>query len=73
MLINKSVYYNYEKIFQGNEGRYVMVIGTTGGIKITILIVYAPNEDCPHFIKQLSTLLADKSEGIVLVVVVGGI
>ena len=44
-----------------------MVIGTIGGIKITILNVYAPNEDCPQFIKKVATLLADKSEGIILV------
>ena len=67
ILFNKSVYYNNEKIFQDDEGRYVMVIGTIGGIKITILNVYAPNEDCPYFIKKVATLLADKSEGIILV------
>lgn len=49
ILFNKSVYYNNEKIFQDDEGRYVMVIGTIGGKKITILNVYAPNEDCPFF------------------------
>lgn len=53
ILFNKSVYYNNEKIYQDDEGRYVMVIGTIGGIKITILNVYAPNEDCPHFFKKL--------------------
>lgn len=45
ILFSKSVYYN-------NVGRYVMVIGTMGGKKITILNVYAPNEDCPLFLKK---------------------
>ena len=30
ILFHKSVYYNNEKIFQDDEGRYVMVIGTIG-------------------------------------------
>ena len=47
-----------------------MIIGTIRGIKITILNVYASNEDCPHFIKKVATLLADKSEGIILVGVI---
>lgn len=36
ILFSKSVYYNNEKMFQDDEGRYVMVIRTIGGIKITI-------------------------------------
>lgn len=36
ILFSTSVYYNNESIFQDEEGRYVMVIGTIGGIKITI-------------------------------------
>lgn len=66
ILFNKSVYYNNEKVFQDDEGRYVMVIGTIGGKKITILNIYAPNEDCPHFFKKIATLLADKSEGVII-------
>lgn len=54
ILFNKSVYYNDEKNFQDDEGRYVMVIGTMGGKKITILNVYTPNEDCPLFFKNNS-------------------
>lgn len=67
ILFNKSVYYNNEKIFQDEEGRFVMIIGTIGGTKITILNVYAPNEDCPYFFKKIAGLVADKGEGIILV------
>lgn len=37
-----------------------MVIGTIAGLKITILNVYAPNEDCPDFLKKIAALVADK-------------
>lgn len=41
ILFSKAVCYNNENTFQDKEGRYVMVVGTTEGIKITI--------DCPRF------------------------
>lgn len=58
VLFNKSVYYNNEKIFQDNEGRC-----DRHNWRTTILNVYAPNEDCPHFIKKVATLLG-RREGI---------
>lgn len=67
---NKCAYYNNEKIFRDDEGRYVMVIGKIGGLKITILNVYAPNEDCPNFFRKVASLMADKGEGLLLM---GGI
>lgn len=54
ILFSKSVYFNCEKVHQDTEGRYVMVIGTIAGVQITILNVYAPNEDCPFFFKKSS-------------------
>lgn len=65
-LFNKSVDYNNENICPDDEGRYVLVKGTTGGIKITILNVYAPNEDCPHSstINNAATLLQITVRGL---------
>uniref|UniRef100_A0A3B3IK85 exodeoxyribonuclease III n=1 Tax=Oryzias latipes TaxID=8090 RepID=A0A3B3IK85_ORYLA len=67
ILFNRSVYFNCEKIFQDKEGRYIMVVGTIEGLKLSILNVYAPNEDCPSFFKKLAHLVADKGEGIVII------
>ena len=44
-----------------------MVIGTIGGPKITLVNLYAPNEDCPNFFKIIASLLVDKAEGIILI------
>lgn len=66
ILFSKSIFFNCEKVFQDTEGRYIMVIGTIGGLKITILNVYAPNEDCPNFFKKLAYIVADNREGIFL-------
>lgn len=64
ILFCRSVYFHCEKVCQDIEGRYVMVIGTIAGFKITILNAYAPNEDCPYFFKKLAHLVADNREGI---------
>uniref|UniRef100_A0A671TK67 Uncharacterized protein n=1 Tax=Sparus aurata TaxID=8175 RepID=A0A671TK67_SPAAU len=45
-----------------------MVKGTIGGTKITLVNLYAPNEDCPNFFKMMASLLGDKAEGTILLV-----
>lgn len=44
ILINKTLAFCTEKVVQDKSGRNVMVIGTAGGIEISILNIYAPNE-----------------------------
>ena len=66
ILFSKSVFFHCETVYQDAEGRYVMVVGTIAGLKITILNAYAPNEDCPQFFKKLAHLIADNGEGILL-------
>lgn len=46
------------------RGRYVMVIGSIGGITFTFLNIYAPNEDCPNFFKHIASLLAGSASSI---------
>lgn len=67
ILVNKSVYFAHVETLTDKEGRYVMVIGEIGGIKITMLNLYAPNEDCPKFFKEVASVLAEKAVGIILV------
>lgn len=62
VLFSKSVPYSTEKIFEDKDGRYIMVIVTIGGIKMTILNVYGPNEDRPSFIKNVTALKAEWAE-----------
>ena len=44
-----------------------MVIGTIAGLKITILNVYAPNEDCNIYFLKIAALVADNGEGIIII------
>lgn len=66
ILFNKSVYFSHEKTFTDKEGWYVMVVGSLGGLKMTFLNLYAPNEDCPNFFKNIAKLIANKAEGTLL-------
>lgn len=65
-LFSKSVYYHNKELIQDDNCRYVMVVGTIEGVSVTILNIYAPNKDCPHFFKKLASILADKGKGIIL-------
>jgi len=67
ILFNKSVYFCHEKTFSDKEGGFLVVIGCIGGIKMTLVNLYAPNEDCPIFFKNIASLIADKAEGIIFI------
>lgn len=45
------------------------MVGSVGGITLTIVNIYALNEDCPFkkIKNKIAALVADKSEGILLI------
>ena len=67
ILFHKSVYFQKEELFQDDEGRIVMVVGKIDNTQITILNLYAPNEDHPQFFKKVASILADKAKGVLIV------
>lgn len=67
ILFNKSVYFSQTEMVRDKEGRYIIVKGAINGIKLTLLNLYAPNEDSPDFFKDIAGLLADVMEGLVLI------
>lgn len=40
IFFNKNVYYTKEETIQDNADRYVMVVGSIAGVKITVLNIY---------------------------------
>lgn len=46
---------------------FFYLFGTISGNKITILNLFAPNEDYPQFFKNVFSLLAQKGEGMYLI------
>lgn len=67
VLRHKSIGLIPDNIHVDKEGRHVMVVGTIGDINITIMNLYAPNEDNPTFFKGIASLLAEHSKGIIIV------
>lgn len=45
ILVSKGIAFRVDKEIKDNMGRYVMVIGSIGDVNISILNVYAPNEE----------------------------
>ncbi len=52
VLFIKSVYDHNEELIHDDDGLYVMVVGTIEDVKVIILSLYAPNEDCPQFFEE---------------------
>lgn len=67
ILFHKSLSFVSEKVLKDKNGRWVMVIGSIGEIALTILNVYAPNEDDPGFFGEVAQLLAGHSKGITII------
>lgn len=67
ILCHKSIGLIPDKIHADKEGRYVMVVGVIGGINLTIMNLYAPNADNPTFFKEIASLIAEHSKGIIIV------
>lgn len=67
ILISKTLAFCTEKVVQDKSGRYVMVIGTVGGIEISILNVYAPNEYDSGFFREIANIIADNSRGLLII------
>jgi len=57
ILINRSLPFSAEKVIKDNMGRFVMVIGSIGDMAISILNVYAPNEENEDFFLNIELRL----------------
>lgn len=49
ILFSKAVYFNHIETVSDKNGRYVLVKGDISGTKVTLLNLYAPNEDSAVF------------------------
>ena len=67
ILVSKQIYSNISEIVSSEDGRYIMLDYEENGQKITILAVYAPNEDSPKFFTELDILLKERNENKILI------
>lgn len=64
ILISKHLPFIFENEIRDPEGRFILVTGHLFGQHITILNVYAPNEDSPKFISKIILLFNEHCKGL---------
>ena len=65
ILIHRSTQFVLHKEVQ-DTGRCILLNGSIEGVKVAMfnVLVYAPNEDIPEFIKNIFDLISDKVKGL---------
>lgn len=67
ILIDKQVPFIFEKQILDSEGRYILITGSLFGQHMTMLNIYAPNEECPGFMSDMITLFSFHCKGFGLI------
>lgn len=67
ILIHRHVNFLKTSEYQDTQGRYIVVNGSIDGIEISLINVYAPNEDDPGFIRILFNKILQYSNGLILI------
>ena len=66
ILVHKMVQFTLVSQYKDREGRYILVNGTVAGTEVSLLNVYAPNDNNPQFITNVFKLILEKSKGVLL-------
>ena len=67
ILIDRQTPFVFENQILDSEGRYILITGSLFGQHMTLLNVYAPNEDCPEFMAEMITLFNHHCKGVGLI------
>lgn len=66
ILIHRQVNFSLDSVHKDSEGRFILVNGLIDGIQVSLMNIYAPNEDKPGFISKIFTTILQHSTGILL-------
>ena len=66
ILIHRQINFKLDSLHKDSEGRYVLINGVIDGTQISLMNVYAPNEDDPEFIRTVFNVTLRHSTGILL-------
>ena len=67
MFMTNDIYSRMSKIVVDSEGRYIITDLKEEEQIITIVVLYAPNEDKPSFFGQISELVRERSENKIVI------
>ena len=60
-MIHRQTDFTQSLVHKDTEGRYILVNGLNDGINVSLMNIYAPNEDEPGFIRTLCNVTANGS------------
>uniref|UniRef100_A0A3P8TGQ6 exodeoxyribonuclease III n=1 Tax=Amphiprion percula TaxID=161767 RepID=A0A3P8TGQ6_AMPPE len=66
ILIHRQVNFSSSLVHKDSEGRFILVNGSIDGTQVSLMNIYAPNEDIPGFISKIFTTILQHSTGILL-------
>uniref|UniRef100_A0A3P8SZA0 Reverse transcriptase domain-containing protein n=1 Tax=Amphiprion percula TaxID=161767 RepID=A0A3P8SZA0_AMPPE len=66
ILIHRRVNFLSSLVHKDSEGRFILVNGSIDGTQVSLMNIYAPNEDIPGFISKIFTTILQHSTGILL-------
>ena len=67
MFVSSKLFHAISSIEKDEDGRYILVDITEGEKVITLLALYAPNNDCPAFFETLRLKLASRHEHKIII------
>ena len=67
MFVTKDIFVKINNIYVGNDGRTIICDLKENEKYVTIVAIYAPNEDSPQYFKGIRKLLEDRHEHKILV------
>lgn len=67
ILVHSLLQFCMHSKFTDKEGRIILVNGSICGVTISMLNIYAPNENIPTFIKKVNEFSMEKAKGIMLI------
>lgn len=66
ILIHRQINFTPLTTYRDPHGRYIVVNGSVDGVLVSLINIYAPNEDEPNFIHTISNLVLQKCSGVLL-------
>lgn len=66
ILVHRQINFTPLATYRDPHGRYIMVNGSIDGVLVSLINIYAPNEDEPNFMHTISNLVLQKCSGVLL-------
>ena len=67
IFISKTIEPNISNVYTDDEGRLIILDIQENGVNITLIAIYAPNEDKPTFYRKIRDKLSDRSEHKIII------